>query len=101
MFASYCWKPSEYLRIFGLRTWVNNLVWITRSMCIFFVLTCIATLLSKVGIKGTTDTGVSKAVFNGADWTVVWTVLFVYSIEVSVFAVFFGQLFKRRKISFV
>ncbi|CAF4761381.1 unnamed protein product [Rotaria magnacalcarata] len=64
-------------------------------MCIFFVLTCIATLLSKVGIKGTTDTGVSKTVFNGADWTVVWTVLFVYSIEVSVFAVFFGQLFKR------
>ncbi|CAF2146243.1 unnamed protein product [Rotaria magnacalcarata] len=92
-------KTKEYLRIFGLRTWVNNLVWITRSMCIFFVLTCIATLLSKVGIKGTTDTGVSKAVFNGADWTVVWTVLFVYSIEVSVFAVFFGQLFKRPLLS--
>jgi len=71
-------------------------------MCIFFVLSCIATLLSKVAISGSSSTSnVKKAVFNDIDWTVVWTVLFVYSIQVSTFAVFFGQFFKRSKISFV
>lgn len=44
---------------------------------------------------------VTKAVFNYTDWKVLWTVLFVYAIQTSVFAVFFGQLFKRRNILFL
>ncbi|CAF1258424.1 unnamed protein product [Rotaria sp. Silwood1] len=90
-------KTKEYLRIFGLRTWVNNLVWVTRSMLIYFILTCISTLLSKVAFNGSSSqwNSASKAVFNNTHWTVLWTVLFVYSIQVSTFAVFFGQLFKR------
>lgn len=40
----------------------------------------------------------SKAVFNYSHWTLLWVILFVYAIETSAFAVFFGQLFKRRKI---
>ncbi|CAF2937617.1 unnamed protein product [Rotaria sp. Silwood2] len=83
-------KTKEYLRIFGLRTWVNNLVWVTRSMFIFFILTCISTGLSKVPLKGSSSAwnSASKAVFNYTHWTVLWTVLFVYSIQVSTFAVF-------------
>ncbi|CAF1233873.1 unnamed protein product [Adineta ricciae] len=90
-------KTKEYLRIFGLRTWVNNLVWITRSMSIYFVLTGVATGLSMIvfGSTGTRATSVTRAVFNFTHWTLLWTILFVYSIEVSTFAVFFGQLFKR------
>lgn len=91
---------QEYLRIFGLRTWVNNLVWITRSMFIYFILTCICAGLSVVVLakSGSLAASVSKAVFNYSNWTLIWTILFVYAIETSVFAVFFGQLFKRRKI---
>ncbi|CAF1240137.1 unnamed protein product [Adineta steineri] len=90
-------KTKEYLRIFGLRTWVNNLVWITRSMFIYFILTCITTALTMVVFKssGTKWNSVSRAVFNYTHWTLVWTVLFVYAIQVSTFAVFFGQFFKR------
>ncbi|CAF1509163.1 unnamed protein product, partial [Adineta steineri] len=75
----------EYLRIFGLRTWVNNLVWITRSMFIYFILTCITTALTMVVFKssGTKWNSVSRAVFNYTHWTLVWTVLFVYAIQVS------------------
>jgi thiamine transporter ThiT len=40
-----------------------------------------------------------KAVFNSVHWTVLWTILLVYSIHVSTFAVFFGQFFKRGKAS--
>ncbi|UJR09005.1 hypothetical protein I4U23_013254 [Adineta vaga] len=90
-------KTKEYLRIFGLRTWVNNLVWITRSMCIYFVLTGVSTGLSMIvfGSTGTRWNSVNRAVFNYTHWTVLWTILFVYAIQVSTFAVFFGQLFKR------
>lgn len=89
------------MRIFGLRTWVNNLVWITRSMFIFFILTGVATGLSKVAMKGSSESwnSATKAVFNYVDWTVLWTVLFVYSIQVSTFAVFYGQFFKRSNLS--
>jgi ATP-binding cassette subfamily A (ABC1) protein 3 len=87
------------LRIFGLRTWINNLVWVTRTMCIYFLIIGIVTGLCMVVFpsSGTTQYSVGKAVFNYTDWTVIWTILFVYSIELSTFSVFFGQLFKRRK----
>ncbi len=87
------------MRIFGLRTWINNLVWVTRLMCIYFVLTGVVTGLCMVVLpsSNTTRNSVSKAIFNYTDWTVLWTILFVYSIELSTFSVFFGQLFKRRK----
>ena len=39
---------------------------------------------------------VSKALFNYTHWTLIWTILFVYSIQVSAFSVLFGQFFKRR-----
>ncbi|CAF3556457.1 unnamed protein product, partial [Rotaria sp. Silwood2] len=66
-------------------------------MFIFFILTCISTGLSKVPLKGSSSAwnSASKAVFNYTHWTVLWTVLFVYSIQVSTFAVLFGQFFKR------
>jgi len=84
-------KTKEYLRIFGLRTWVNNFVWITRSMLIFFILTLVSSGLSVVSLSSDGP----KAVFNYVDWFVVFTILFVYSFQVSTFAVFFGQIFKR------
>ena len=49
--------------------------------------------------SGARFNSVSKALFNYTDWTLLWTILFVYSIQVSAFSVFFGQLFKRRKKS--
>jgi len=88
------------LRIYGLRTWINNLVWIVRSMLIYFLLTIGVTLLSLIQLpKSDTKFSVKKAVFNSTNWFLLWTVLFVYSIQVSSFSVFFGQFFKRRKIS--
>ena len=67
-------------------------------MFIYFILTCVCAGLSVVVMakSGTQATSVSKAVFNYSHWTLIWTILFVYSIEVSAFIVFFGQLFKRR-----
>ncbi|CAF3881561.1 unnamed protein product [Rotaria sordida] len=90
-------KAKEYLRIFGLRTWINNLVWVTRSMCIYIVLSSILTGFSVLVLpsSNTTSTSVSKAVFNYAHWTLIWTILFIYSIQLSTFSVFFGQFFSR------
>ncbi|CAF2548505.1 unnamed protein product [Rotaria sp. Silwood2] len=92
---------SEYLRIYGLRTWVNNLVWITRSMLIFFILSAVVTGLSMIVLPtiGTRKNSVRKAIFNYTHWTLIWTILFVYSIQVSVFSVLFGQFFKRAFLS--
>ncbi|CAF1505670.1 unnamed protein product, partial [Didymodactylos carnosus] len=36
-------KVKEYFRIFGLNTWINNLVWVCRAMCIYLVLTALVT----------------------------------------------------------
>ena len=47
--------------------------------------------------SGARVNSVSKALFNYTDWTLLWTILFVYSIQVSAFSVLFGQFFKRRK----
>ncbi|CAF3392848.1 unnamed protein product [Rotaria sp. Silwood1] len=92
-----CTDPSEYLRIYGLRTWINNLVWITRSMLIFFILTTVVTGLSMIVLptSGSRKNSVRKAIFNYTHWTLIWTILFVYSIQVSAFSVLFGQFFKR------
>ncbi|CAF3425854.1 unnamed protein product [Rotaria socialis] len=88
---------SEYSRIFGLRTWINNLVWVTRSMFIYIVLCSLLTGFSVLVLPSSnaTSKSVDKAVFNSTHWTVIWTVLFVYSIQLSTFSVFFGQFFSR------
>ncbi|CAF2249794.1 unnamed protein product [Rotaria magnacalcarata] len=90
-------KAKEYSRIFGLRTWINNLVWVTRSMFIYIVLCSLLTGLSVLVLPSSnaTSKSVDKAVFNYTHWTVIWTVLFVYSIQLSTFSVFFGQFFSR------
>jgi hypothetical protein len=66
-------------------------------MFIYFILTGISTGLSVVVFPSSNArwNSVGKAVFNYAHWTLIWTILFVYSIQVSAFAVFFGQFFKR------
>ncbi|CAF0922953.1 unnamed protein product [Adineta ricciae] len=90
-------KTKEYLRIYGLRTWINNLVWVTRSMSIYLILTSVVTALSMVLLPSANSRPgrVSKALFNYTHWTVIWIILFVYSIQVSAFSVLFGQFFKR------
>ena len=90
---------QEYLRIYGLRTWVNNLVWVARSMVIYMVLIVVVTSLSMLVLpkSGSRSNSVRKALFNYTHWTVIATVLFVYAIQVSSFSVLFGQFFKRRK----
>jgi hypothetical protein len=66
-------------------------------MFIYFILTVACTGLSSVVFtsSGARWNSVSKAVFNYTHWTLLWTILFVYSIQVSAFAVFFGQFFQR------
>jgi hypothetical protein len=68
-------------------------------MLIYFILIGIVTGLSKAVLPSSHSrvNSISKAIFTHANWTVIWTILFVYSIQVSAFSVFFGQLFKRRK----
>lgn len=75
----------------------------TRSMFIFLILTCITTGLCFVVFPstGTRWNSVTRAVFNYTHWTLLWTILFVYAIQVSAFAVFFGQLFKRGDFCFL
>jgi hypothetical protein len=68
-------------------------------MLIYFVLIGVVTGLSMIVIpsSGARVNSVSKGVFNYTNWTVIWTILFVYSIQASAFSVLFGQLFKHRK----
>jgi len=68
-------------------------------MIIYFVLTGVVTGLSYIVIPSSRarTSSISKSLFNYTHWTLLWTILFVYSIQVSVFNVFFGQFFKRRK----
>ena len=70
-------------------------------MMIYFVLVAIVTFLSLLVIPSTRFrlTSVSKALFNYTHWSVLWTILFVYALQVSAFSVLFGQFFKRRKIN--
>jgi len=66
---------------------------------IYFVLIGVITGLSVVVLPSTgfRSNSVSKALFNYTHWTLIWTILFVYSIQTSAFSVFFGQFFKHRK----
>ncbi len=66
---------------------------------IYVVLSGIVTGLSLVVLPSNAfrTNSVSKALFNYTHWTILWTILFVYSIQVSAFSVLFGQFFKRRK----
>ena len=68
-------------------------------MCLYFLLTGLVTGLSMIMFpsSNSTSTSVSKAIFNYTHWTVIWTILFVYSIQLSCFSVFFGQIFSSRR----
>ncbi len=68
-------------------------------MLIYIILIGVMTGLSMIVMpsSGSRTNSVSRGLFNYTQWTLLWTILFVYSIQVSVFGVFFGQLFKRRK----
>jgi hypothetical protein len=68
-------------------------------MLIYLVLIGVMTGLSFVVIpsSGARANSMSKSLFNYTHWTVIWTILFVYSIQTSAFSVFFGQFFKHRK----
>jgi hypothetical protein len=68
-------------------------------MLIYFVLIGVLTGLSMIVLpsSGSRTNSVSRGLFNYTDWTVIWTILFVYSIQVSAFSVVFGQFFKHRK----
>ena len=69
-------------------------------MCIYFVLTGVVTGFSMLIFSNATlqNGSISKSLFNNTHWTLIWTILFVYSIQVSAFTVFFSQFFKRRKL---
>ncbi|CAF1607738.1 unnamed protein product, partial [Adineta ricciae] len=90
-------KTKEYLRIYGLRTWINNFVWMCRSMLIYVILISIVIGLSVISIPSSQQrqTSIARAIFNSTHWTLIWTVLFIYSIEISAFSICFAQLFKR------
>ncbi len=68
-------------------------------MLIYVVLTGVVTGFSMLVLpsSGARVNSMSKALFNYTHWTLLWTILFVYSIQVSTFSVLFGQFFKRRK----
>jgi hypothetical protein len=68
-------------------------------MIVYIVLIAIVTGFSMLVLpsSGARFNSVSKALFNYTHWTVIWTILFVYSIQVSAFSVLFGQFFKSRK----
>jgi len=71
----------------------------SRALIIYFLLSSIITVLSLIVLPSTRfrTNSSAKALFNYTHWTLLWTILFVYSIQVSAFSVFFGQFFKRRK----
>ena len=68
-------------------------------MIIFFVLLGVVTGFSMLVLpsSGSRSTSVSKALFNYTHWTLIWTILFIYSFQVSTFTVLFGQFFSYRK----
>jgi hypothetical protein len=68
-------------------------------MLIYLVLIGVMTGLSFVVIpsSGARVNSMTKSLFNYAHWTLIWTILFVYSIQTSAFSVFFAQCFTRRK----
>ena len=70
-------------------------------MFIYIVLTSVATGFSYIQLpsSGGSANSVGKSIFTFAHWTLIWTILFVYSIQVSTFSVLFGQFFQQRKNS--
>ena len=64
-----------------------------------FILIGVVTGLSYVVIpsSGARRNSIAKALFNYTHWTLLWTILFVYALQVSAFSVLFGQFFKRRR----
>jgi hypothetical protein len=68
-------------------------------MLIYFVLIGVVTGVSMAVLPSSNAraNSVSKALFNYTNWTLIWTILFVYGIQVSTFSVLFGQFFKHRE----
>lgn len=95
-------KMKEYLKLLGVKWYNLWLTWFLRIFIPFLLLTLIIAAVSKFKLSPRDKDGgyEKKAVFDVTDFFVVFSILFVYSLQSSMFGLLLGQLFSKRTFSF-
>lgn len=91
-------KMKEYLKLLGVRWYNLWLTWFLRILIPFFILTLIISAVTKFKLSPRDKDGgyEKKSVLDTTDFFVVFSILFVYSVQSAMFGLLLGQLFSKR-----
>jgi hypothetical protein len=93
-------KMKEYLKLIGVRwqaIWIAS--WI-RSMIFYFLLSLLIAVFTKITWAPNSNNFrlMDKQILMKTDFAVIFSLLFVYSIQVSIFNLLMAQFFNSRKL---
>jgi hypothetical protein len=92
---------KEYLKLVGIKWYIIWLSWFIRSILIYTILSLLFAIVgfAHMPIKQGQNSTIyqTKAIFTSTNFFVIFSTLFVYSIQVSSFIILVSQIFSRRK----
>lgn len=96
-------KMKEYLKLVGVKWYIIWLSWFIRSISIYTILSLLFTVICFIPmpLKSGQNSSVyqAKAIFTNSNFFVIFSTLFVYSIQVSSFILLISQIFSKRKFN--
>jgi hypothetical protein len=91
-------QVKEYLKLIGCTWHAMHVARFIRTMIIYTILSIFITGVFKITFKPSIDFPifVDKNIMKNADVTVIFSILFIYSFQVTGFTLLISQLFSRR-----
>lgn len=86
---------KETMKIMGLSSWLHWAAWFVKCILLLAISISLITVLLCVDLTTNSD----LAIFEYADWTVVWVYLFVFSVATVCFCFMMSTIFSKGKSS--
>ena len=87
---------KEYLKLVGVKWYVIWITWLLRIFVPYLILSFLISIVMVLQFSPRSS-GVSKAYLMNTDFFTMFSVLFVYSWQLSTFCLLLGQIFSRSK----
>jgi hypothetical protein len=99
---NYFHKKKEYLKLLGIKWYIIWITWFLRTLIPYLILSVLITIFTSISLNprvasdaNATFPNTKKAVFQTTQGFVVFSVMFVYSIQCAMFILMLGQMFAK------
>jgi hypothetical protein len=92
---------KEYLKLVGIRWYIFPISMFIHSFCFYSIISALITIATKVKLPPANINGSFysyKALFENTDSMIVFSTLFVYSIQLPLFTILLAQFFSKRML---